>query len=106
MIQYKIAWWTFQSFSFERVFLLGASDTKLKLPFSITTITIAVTEAYNHNNAIFYIQKNRFLKDDSVDYVKVHTWRLSLKVTRSFAYLLVKVPLNFVASNLNTFGST
>ena len=29
-----------------------------------------------------------------------------LKVARSFANLLIKVPINFVLSNLNTFGST
>ena len=29
-----------------------------------------------------------------------------LKVARSFAYLLIKVSLNFVWSSLNTFGST
>jgi len=28
------------------------------------------------------------------------------KVARSFAYLLIKVPLNFAWSNLKTFGST
>ena len=31
---------------------------------------------------------------------------LDLKVTRSFAYLLIRVPLKFVWNNLNTFGST
>jgi len=29
-----------------------------------------------------------------------------VKIAHSFAYLLIKVPLNFVWSNLNTFGST
>jgi len=31
--------------------------------------------------------------------------RKRFKVTRSFAYLLIKVPLDFVWSNLNTSGS-